>query len=313
MGKGVRRVVGGFIVCAVAASLAAPARAALTITPTFGSSITGDPNAASIEATINSVLQTYQNQFSNPVSVSVTFQEMTSGLGQSVTFINSTTYTNYRTALAAHATTPTDVTALAHLPVGTANPVNGNTSVTMALPLGRALGLSGFTTPGGQTDSTISLNMSIINITRPPGNSSHYDLFAVVAHELDEVLGTTSSLTGSGSLTGSIDAADLFRYDGSGNRSYTNSSTASAFFSVDGTTLLARYNQTSGGDFGDWFSPGGQTPQVQDAFGTPGATPNPGVEFTVLDAVGWTPTPEPASMAGITIAAGALLARRRRR
>jgi len=51
------------------------------------------------------------------------------------------------------------------------------------------------------------------------------------------------------------------------------------------------YNQTKGGDFNDWYSPGTQAPQVQDAVGTPGATPNLGTELTVLDVMGYTLMP----------------------
>jgi Divergent InlB B-repeat domain len=51
---------------------------------------------------------------------------------------------------------------------------------------------------------------------------------------------------------------------------------------------LARFNQTQGGDFQDWYSPGGQTPQVQDAIGTRGATPVLGTELRALDVIGYT-------------------------
>ncbi len=81
---------------------------------------------------------------------------------------------------------------------------------------------------------------------------------------------------------------DLFRYDQNGNRSYTTTESAEAFFSLDGTTDLARFNQDASGDFNDWFSTGSHTPQVQDAFATPGVTPDLGVELRVLDVLGYT-------------------------
>ena len=73
------------------------------------------------------------------------------------------------------------------------------------------------------------------------------------------------------------------------------------FFSLNGTTDLAPFNQTGSGDFGDWQSsplPTGVPPEVQDAFATPGATPSLGVELTVLQAIGYdTAAPEPGTVA----------------
>jgi hypothetical protein len=80
---------------------------------------------------------------------------------------------------------------------------------------------------------------------------------------------------------------DLFRYDQNGKRSFTTASTAQAWFSLDGTTRLVRFNQDATGDFHDWYSPGGQTPRVQDAFATQGATPDPTVELIALDVIGY--------------------------
>src|SRR6266550_345451 len=61
----------------------APVQAGLIINPTYDSSITSDPNAAAIEATIQTAINTYQSLFTNPVTVNIKFQEMSSGLGAS--------------------------------------------------------------------------------------------------------------------------------------------------------------------------------------------------------------------------------------
>src|SRR5207237_10463491 len=99
------------------------------------------------------------------------------------------------------------------------------------------------------------------------------------------------------SATGPIYPADLLRYDQFGARSFTTAVNAASYFSLDGTNLLAQFNQHAGGDFQDWYSfYGGQTPQVQDAFAVAGAKPMPGVELRVLDVIGYhlsTPTPPP--------------------
>ena len=148
-----------------------------------------------------------------------------------------------------------------------------------------------------------------MNLSRSgPQNPGKYDLLGVVMHEINEVLGTISGLPGSQPF-----AMDLFRYDGSGNRSFTSSSAASAYFSINGTTLLAQYNQSGSGDFGDFIS--GGPLHVQNAFATPGAQPNLDVELRMLDVVGFnfaeTPEPTTISMLGAGLIALALAKRRR--
>ena len=265
-----------------------PARANLVIIPTFDSTITSDPNAAVIMNTISNVIAVYQASFSDPVTVTILFHETASGLGQSQFYINTFSYSSVRANLAAGATTANDAKALAHLPNTTTNPVNGSTTMTLTLPNARALGFSA-NTPAGQTDGDIYLNTSIMNYTRTNINGSKYDLYAVTAHEIDEVLGMTSALDGlaNGALapTGNVESMDLFRYDQNGARSFNTTLAAQAWFSLDGTNKLVRFNQNAGGDFQDWYSSG--TPRIQDAFGTAGATPDFNVEFIALDVIGY--------------------------
>src|SRR6202041_594821 len=59
-----------------------------------------------------------------------------------------------------------------------------------------------------------------------------------------------------------------------------------AWFSLDGTNLLVQCNQSLGNDHGDWAA-GSNTPRVQDAIGTPGATPEMGIELIALDVIGY--------------------------
>jgi hypothetical protein len=270
------------------------ARGNLVINATFDSTITSDPNAAVIEATINSVIALYEASFSDAVTVTITFYEMSSGVGQSATYyIPGVSYSTFYANLAAGASTANDTMALAHLPAGPSNPVNGSATIALNLPNGRALSFieSYWNPPPGKTDGYIYLNTSSMNLTRASIDPSKFDLFAVTAHEVDEVLGLASALdglaNGAPSPTGDVKVMDLFRYDQNGNRSFDTSSSTQAWFSLDGTTQLVRFNQTAPGDFHDWYSPGGQTPRVQDAFATQGATPNPGVELVALDVIGY--------------------------
>lgn len=259
----------------------------LTIVPTFSCSIQNDASAATIEATINAAIQQYAQNFSNSITVHITFSESTSGLGSSSSNVTNVSYSTYRAALASHATTSDDNTALAHLPSGSANPVNGNSQVALTTANARALGINA----PAPSDGTIMLNTSICNLSRSNIASNKYDLMSVAEHEMDEVLGVSSQLTGlhngDPAPAGAVSVEDLFRYDQSGNRSYTTSAAAQAYFSLDRTTDLARFNQDSTGDFNDWFSSGSHTPLVQDAFASPAVTPDLGVELQVLDAIGY--------------------------
>ncbi|MBI3784724.1 MAG: hypothetical protein HY270_15130 [Deltaproteobacteria bacterium] len=273
----------------------------LVITPTFDSTITSDPDAATIESTINAAIAIYEQKFSDPIAVTINFQEMTTGLGQSSTYYGSIPYTVYLAALSADVTTPDDATALATLSAGPNNPVTGDANMNVMTANLRALGFIA-NPPPGAFDSTIGLNTSLMNLDRSSINPSKYDLMAVVSHEIDEALGFGSALNGvsngNPSPTGPVWGEDLFRYDQAGNRSFDTMLATQAFFSIDGVNDLARFNQQAGGDFSDWFSTGPHTPQVQDAFGTAGATPNLGVELQALDVIGYnlasaafTPTP----------------------
>jgi hypothetical protein len=276
----------------------------LAIVPTFDSTITNDPQAITIESTINAAIALYQSSFSDPVIVTVTFAEMGSGRGLNITSSASFSYSNYRAALASHATSADDSVALAHLPNSTNNPVNGNLNVQMSYPLARTVGFSANPPPGAK-DSTLYLNTSVMNLSVTASDHSKFSLFSTVCHEIDEILGMNSALdgltNGAPAPTGSIGPEDLFRYDQFGARSFTTDINAASYFSLDGTTDLARFNQHQGGDYQDWYSfYGGQVPQVQDAYTTGGTAPVPGVELRVLDALGYTRVVTPSPSLSLT-------------
>ena len=279
----------------------------LNIIPTFASSITSDPNAATIESTINTAINYYDSTFTTataaPIGVTIQFQEG-GGLGGSSAATYTIPYQNFISALTvASSGNSTDVAALANLPISTTNPVTGSTHITVKTAELRALGFSAAQFPNGGFDGTITLNTSL---TTPgsPGSSLEFSLLATTEHEIDEVLGIGSDL---GTPFSDPSPEDLFRYASSGVRSYTTNGSALAYFSLDGTTHLAQFdNQNDGGDFGDWQSnplPNGVGPKVQDAFGTPGSSPtlatDAGIpEIIALDAIGYNlaETSEPSSL-----------------
>ncbi len=266
----------------------------LTIVPTWDSSIESDPRSADIKATINAAIAVYKANFSDPITVAITFQKVATGLGGSSTFAGTFPYSAYRAALVSHATSADDMLALNFLPDAANNPVNGNPNICIPTALARALGFTGGQAlpPQGYPDSTISVNIALTNISPSDTDPRKYSLFAVVSHEMDEALAIGSSLNnlnnGDAAPTYPIFPEDLFRYDLSGARSFNTNLTSAAFFSLNGTAQLAQFNQRQGGDFSDWYSPGGQTPKVQDACSTLGATAILGVELRVLDVLGYT-------------------------
>jgi hypothetical protein len=277
---------------------------ALTITPTFDSSITNDVNAATIENTINSAIQLYQARFSNPITVTIQFKEInTSGLyGQSQWYYYSPSYSSFRSALASHATTANDTLALSLLPAGSINPVDGGTTIRVKTANMHALGLS---TPGFTNyDGIIGLHTSQLNLSRSSTSPTKGDLLSTVCHEMDEILGMSSGLD---FATPGPLPQDLFRYSSTGSRTFTTNGD-DAYFSIDATTLLARCNQNpASGDMGDWWVAGAHTPRVQDAVATNGKTPNPNVELIALDVIGYTLIPVPNPVITSTIVSGSQL------
>jgi len=231
--------------------LSGPAHATLTIIPTFDSSITSLPGAAAIEGAINNAISAVTTNITSPnnITVSIDFQNMGTGLGESTTGFYNVGYSSFRSAFAAVATQPNQLTALASLPNTANNPVTNNANLLVTSAEGRNLG---FNTPGivnGTFDTLIGLNTSI---TFPPGsnNGSNYFLQAVANHEIDESLG----IGGAGSTVGDTGSffsnnpgdLDIYRYTAAGARTYTTTGD-DAWFSINGgTTDLIQFNQAGG-------------------------------------------------------------------
>ena len=309
-----------------AASASASLISPLTITPTFDSSITSDPNAAAIEGAINSAIGFYTTNLTTataaPINVTIDFKEG-GGLGSSSTSLYKESYATFLNALiAASSGDLTDTTALSGI-LGTNNPVTGSSTIDVKTAELRALGFTGVP-PSGGFDGVITLNTSLTN-PGSAGSSLQYYLMSVTEHEMDEVLGLGSDVSGTGFFADPA-PEDLFRYNSSGGRSYTANASAQAFFSINGTTLLAQFdNQNDGGDWGDWQSnplPNSVSPKVQDAFATPGSSPTLSLsspEVVALDALGYnlvtqvTPTPEPGTIFLSVSALGGLFLMKRRK
>lgn len=310
---------------------------ALTITPFFDPSITGDANAAQIESTINNAIHFY-SMFTNPVDVKIVYALAPVGLGANETTLygggqpsGGIAFSDYVSLLqadaAAHPQNAVLQTALANLG-------SGNQLDILAPSANlRALGLD---TPGafgsdqvfgdGAFDAVVFLDPSAglnFGTTPVPGL---FETMQVIQHETDEVLGVggAGSLLGSGIPPDLMGIEDIYRYAGAHTPSFTDDTTASAYFSIDGgVTDIMDFNQNGRGDYADWAKTAceGAGAHVQDWAGCPFPLDAPArlklssPEVIALQALGYNlAIPEPSAwalmFAGFGLA-GAALRRRR--
>jgi hypothetical protein len=254
----------------------------LVITPTFDSTITNDPRSNAIQAMIISAIQRYQALFADPITVSVRFRyasdrpdgtPLEAGLvSASNSGIYQLDWDEYISALKADGTTVNDMNANATLPASALSPIMLTNSA-----LGRAVGLN---TPsvmfadsslgaGGPYDGIVTINAAYpVQFTRPV-SAGNFDGEMFTEHEIDEVLGTGSHIDTPAPQF--LCPIDLFSWASLNARN--TSSTGQRFFSIDqGFHLLVQFNQTPGGDFGDYDSDGFCPANhlfVQNAFNCP--------------------------------------------
>jgi hypothetical protein len=252
----------------------------LTIDPTFDTSITGNANSAVIEAAINRAIATYENLFSDPVTIEIRFRfsnvdadgtPIGPGFAaRSYSGLSVQPWSTYINRLRADATTSNDATANNSLP---SFPLADH--VTICTANGRALGLNTPTLmfadssvgPGGPYDGVVTLNSDYaFQFTRPPV-TGRADAQEFLEHEMDEVIGLGSYLDCTYCQDNSIlRAQDLFSWAYPGGRNISSSGTR--YFSINsGATPIVDFNQDPNNDRGDWFSPScpQTTPHVQNA------------------------------------------------
>jgi PEP-CTERM motif len=360
------------ILFGVAMFVAAPAFGGITFD--CDSSIAADFRAGTCSYLNSTVAALYGSTFTN-ANASVYIEATNQGLGESTSgFFNIVSYSVYQSALQ---TESTDA-AKAFVPASQPS-IFGGGDVSITSALAQALGITDATHGGGGTPNgilgieadgitscttpgTAGCYSGIIFVNDPTdldsqthgqgytyeslggstnGTTENYDFFAVVEHELDEVLGTASciGLTDSGpqnNCFGASSAVDQFRYSASGVRAWDSQSPTDQYFSANGgvTDLDGNlYNTTKSGE--DWadFSQG--CVFIQDAEACPSDNPatnsfsiltdgpggTVGPEVAILNAVGYdlktqtASTPEPASMGLLgfgLMALGGLAYRRRR-
>jgi hypothetical protein len=341
------------IAAMVSLSVGLPALA-VTIEPVYESSITSASNKVAIETVLNAATHDIGSLFSNPGTIVIDFGVGSGNfLGESSTAPYSLSYADYTSLLRADsAANPANTvlsSAIANLSTG--NDANGAKPIlATSADLRVALGLSEALPCCSGADGTIILNSSLLDWTIgavPAFNGSNtiYDALGTAEHEIDEILGAGgqgSTLNGIqqgvAGYSGFYGTLDLYRYSALHTASFTTSSSAHSYFSVNGgATSIEQFNQNSAGDYAD-FGPnttcpndsaaaGGPAGVVQDAFSCPNLSASvtaASPEYTMLESLGYdpitnsdpSPVPEPglldcALLAGLGLLGMASLPRRR--
>jgi hypothetical protein len=243
----------------------------LTIQATFDSSITGAPNAAVIEASINRAISVYESVFTDPITVQIRFryaQALPDGtplshIVESLTVIYGVGWNVWTAALRADAKSSNDSLANATLPATPIIP-----SLVASSPNGRALGQNtppamnadGTVSVGGAYDGIVTLNSGIsVQFTRPT-DPNRFDAQRSFEQGIGSIMGLLYSLT-------DFMPIDLFSWAAPNSRNFDVS--GRRYFSIDGgVTTIIDYNQSPNFDFASWLSP--QCPQahpfVQNSF-----------------------------------------------
>jgi uncharacterized protein YbdZ (MbtH family) len=250
----------------------------LTIHATFDSSITGNLNAAAIEAMINRAISIYESLFSDPITIQIRFRYATTApdgtpLAAGVASLSLAApymgpWSLFINGLKADGKTSNDFLANMSLPGSALSP-----DIIITSANGRALGAptppymfaNGTLGSGGPYDGIVTLNSALpFQFTRPT-SAGNLDAKRFTEHEMDEVMGLGSRL---GHTFTDLRPQDLFSWSSPGHRNITSSGTR--YFSINGgVSNIVNFNQTPGRDFGDWLSTSCPQahPYVQNALG----------------------------------------------
>src|SRR6266566_4151127 len=207
----------------------------LNIHATFDSSITGNPNAAAIEAMINRAIAIYESLFGDPITIQIRFRYATTApngtplpagtVSRSDLVVYTIPWSTFINALRADATTSNDNLANASLP-GTALSANIKSSSAngraVSLNTPPAMFANGTVGDGGPYDGIVTLNSALpFQFTRPT-SASNFDAQRSTEHEMDEVIGLGSRLGGQGS---DLRPQDLFSWSSAGHRNVSSTGT----------------------------------------------------------------------------------------
>ncbi len=267
--------------------------AGLNINITWDSSVANAP--AAFKSVVESVVQFYESEFSNPVTLNINVgwgevggSPLQGALGQSECFLESFSYSQIVAALTQNAGSSAQVSAVNSLPS------SGNGSYYLTVAQATALGLTtGTTTLDGDVGFSSSLPF-FYNVNNTGSvTAGEYDFYGVVAHELSELMGRVSLLN----FSSAYSAMDLFRYAANGIIS-ANPNQSGYFSDNGGASSLNSFNSNPNGDLGDLTN----SNNAFDAFSSSGTinaiTSN---DLTMMNVLGWnlasqTPVPKLTSI-----------------
>jgi hypothetical protein len=265
----------------------------LTIQASFDSSITGQPNAAAIEATINQAISIYESLFTDPITIPIRFRYAATlpdgtpmtDLVECLTVIYSVGSNIWFNAMRADAKSSNDSVAIAGLPDITLFP-----TIVASSANGRALGQNtppamnadGTVSVGGPYDGIVTLNSATSFQFFRPTDANRFDGQRLVEQGIDSIMGILYN--GSGGMPN-----DLFSWSSPGHR---NSDVGAArYLSIDGgVTNIIYFNNDPNGSFANWASDACPQahPYVQNAFSCMGqfsdvsATSPEGIDLDVI-------------------------------
>jgi FG-GAP-like repeat/FG-GAP repeat len=263
----------------------------VNIIVSYDSSVTSQSGAfqSLFDGAVNAVVQFYDQEFTNNITVHVTFAWGSLGAGtiaENQFYYDTYSYATIVSALKATQNSADDIAAYATLPAN--DPTGGNGFMVTAAQA-RVLGLPFSSTP---FDDLVTLNSDFgaSGYTFNPNNravSGKYDAIGALEHEVSEgIFGRIGNLglTLNGQ-SGLYTPLDLFRYSSPEVRDFSPGN--NDFFSIDGQQLLTEFNNHNqfGGDVSDWY-PSIQGDSFGDGYkGVMGAvTPT---DLRELDVLGW--------------------------
>jgi FG-GAP-like repeat len=263
----------------------------VNINVTYDSSVTSQSQAfqSLFDGAVNAVVSFYDQEFTNNITVNVTFAWGSLGAGtvaQNDFYYDTYSYATIVSALKATQSSADDIAAYTTLPAN--DPTGGNGYMVTAAQA-RVLGLPFGSTP---FDDFVTLNSDFgtSGYTFDPNNravSGKFDAIGALEHEVSEgVFGRIGNLgLAVNGQSGLYTPLDLFRYSSPGVRDFSPGH--NDFFSIEGQQLLTEFNNHNqfGGDVSDWY-PTIQGDSFGDAYrGVMGAvTPT---DLRELDILGW--------------------------
>jgi hypothetical protein len=231
----------------------------VNIIVSYDSSVTSQsgPFQSLFDGAVNAAVQFYDQEFTNNITVNVTFAWGSLGAGaiaQNQFYYSTYSYATIVNALKATQSSADDVAAYTTLPAN--DPTGGNGYMVTAAQA-RVLGLAFGSTP---FDDFVTLNSDFLasGYTFDPNNravSGKFDAIGALEHEISEgIFGRIGNLGLTvNSQSGLYTPLDLFRYSSPGVRDFNPGN--NDFFSIDGQQLLTEFNNHSqfGGDVSDWY------------------------------------------------------------